>query len=197
MELYYHSFDFVRLKEKNMKTAKADLIQEHKAILHALDILERMSERIENNGEINYSDINNFIEFLKEFADKCHHGKEEDFLFPALEKAGIRKDGGPIGVMLSEHVQGRNYIKQMQNSIAENAFDKQLFIMASGDYIRLLRSHIQKENKVLFPLIDTRLSAFEQNDLFEKFENHEEKVIGKGRHEELHNILEKLAEKYL
>jgi hemerythrin-like domain-containing protein len=34
--------------------------------------------------------------FLKEFADRCHHGKEEDFLFPALEKAGIKKEGGPI-----------------------------------------------------------------------------------------------------
>lgn len=180
-----------------MKTAKEDLIHEHKAIEHALNILEKMSERIENNGDIDYSDINVFLEFLKEFADKCHHGKEEGFLFPTLEKAGIMKEGGPIGVMLSEHTQGRNYIKQMQSSILENQVDKQLFITASRGYIRLLRSHIQKENNVLFPFIDSRLSASEQKDLYDKFENHEEQVIGKGRHEELHTLLEKLAKKYL
>ena len=180
-----------------MKTAREDLIHEHKAIQHALNILESMSERIENNGDTDKADINSFLIFLKEFADKCHHGKEEDFLFPALEKAGIKKEGGPIGVMLIEHTQGRNYIKQMQNSILNNQVDRHHFIQASRDYIRLMRSHIQKENTVLFPLIDIKLSVSEQNDLYEKFENHEENVIGKGRHDELHSILETLAEKYL
>ena len=180
-----------------MKTAKEDLIHEHEAIQHALNILERISDRLENNGDIDYSDINSFMEFLKEFADKCHHGKEEDFLFPALEKAGIKKEGGPIGIMLSEHAQGRNYIQRMQDSTVENPVDKQLFIQASRDYIRLLRSHIQKENNVLFLFIDTKLSASEQKELYDKFENHEEQVIGKGRHEELHSLLDKLAKKYL
>lgn len=180
-----------------MKTAIEDLIHEHKAIQHALNILERMSERIENNGDADNSEINSFLEFLKEFADKCHHGKEEDFLFPALEKAGLKKEGGPIGAMLFDHTQGRNYIKQMQNSILNNQVDRLLFVQASKDYISLMRSHIQKENNVLFPLVDIKLSFSEQNDLFEKFENHEENVIGKGRHEELHNILETLAGKYL
>ena len=180
-----------------MKTAKEDLLHEHLAIEHALNILEEISQRIENTGDIDYLDINNFLEFLKEFADKYHHGKEEDFLFPALEKAGIRKEGGPIGVMLSEHARGRNYIRQMQTSVVENPVDKQLFIQSSRDYIRLLRAHIQKENNVLFPFIDTRLSVSEQKELYGKFENHEEQVIGKGRHEELHSLLEKLAKKYL
>ncbi len=180
-----------------METAIEDLIHEHKAIQHALNILEKISERIENNGDADNSDIKSFLEFLKEFADKCHHGKEEDFLFPALEKAGIKKEGGPIGVMLSEHTQGRNYIKQMQNSILNSKVDKPLFIQASRDYTSLMRSHIQKENTVLFPLVDIKLSVSEQTDLYEKFENHEENVIGKGRHEELHSLLETLAEKYL
>ena len=180
-----------------MKTAIEDLIHEHKAIQHALNILEKMSERIENNGDADKSDIKSFLEFLKEFADKCHHGKEEIFLFPALEKAGIKKEGGPIGAMLFDHTRGRNYIKQMQNSILKNQVDRLLFVKASYDYISLMRSHIQKENTVLFPLIDIKLSVSEQNDLYEKFENHEEKVIGMGRHEQLHNILEDLAIKYL
>ncbi len=75
--------------------------------------------------------------------------------------------------------------------------DKPLFIQASRDYISLMRSHIQKENTVLFPLVDIKLSVSEQKLLYEKFENHEENIIGRGRHEELHNILETLEGKYL
>jgi hemerythrin-like domain-containing protein len=180
-----------------MKTAKEDLIHEHKVIQIALNILERIGERSQKDEIANYGDIKDLLGFLTEFADKCHHGKEEGFLFPALEKAGIRNEGGPIGVMLSEHTQGRNFIKQMQNSIEDEKVDKNQFVGASINYIRLLRAHIQKENSVLFPLIDTSLSASEQKEMYENFENHEEKVIGEGRHEELHVLLEKLAAKYL
>ena len=180
-----------------MKTAKEDLLNEHKAIQVALNILESIGDRSQKGEVPNTKDINDLLGLLKEFADKCHHGKEEGFLFPALEKAGIRNEGGPIGVMLSEHTQGRNYIKQMQHSIEVEKVDINQFIDASTNYIRLLRAHIQKENSVLFPLIEIRLSASEQIELYENFENHEEKVIGEGRHEELHALLEKLATKYI
>lgn len=180
-----------------MKTAREDLLGEHKAIQVALNILERIGERSQKDEVPDYKDINDLLGFLTEFADRCHHGKEEGFLFPALEKAGIKNEGGPIGVMLSEHTQGRNFIKQMQNSVKDEKVDINQFIGASVNYIRLLRAHIQKENSVLFPFIEIRLSASEQLELYENFENHEEKVIGEGRHEELHALLEKLATKYL
>ena len=180
-----------------MKTAKEDLTHEHKAIQHALNILEKMSERIENNFDVDYSDINSFMEFLKEFADKCHHGKEEGFLFPALEKTGVRNQGGPIGVMLSEHTMDRDLIKQMQDNLRKDKVDSQGFIEAAKSYVRLLRSHIQKENAILFPLIEVKMSASEQAELLRNFENYEEEVIGKGRHEKLHILLETLKDKYL
>lgn len=180
-----------------MKTASQDLIQEHKAIQIALDILEIIREKLEKNGEADYKDINSLLEFLKEFADKCHHGKEEGFLFPALEKTGVKNEGGPIGVMLSEHAQGRKLIKQMQDSILADPVSKAGFIEAASAYVRLLRAHIQKENSVLFPMIETRMSASEQKELMNNFEMHEEKVIGEGRHEELHSLLENFEKKYL
>ncbi len=97
-----------------METASQDLIHEHKAILIALDVIEKMYERVQNDKELDYKDIEDIIEFLKVFADKCHHGKEEDFLFPALEEVGIKNQDGPIGVMLAQHRQGRELIKLMQ-----------------------------------------------------------------------------------
>jgi hemerythrin-like domain-containing protein len=162
-----------------------------------LNILEKIQERLGKNGEADYKDIIDLLDFLKEFADKCHHGKEEVFLFPALEKAGVKKEGGPIGVMLQEHTKGRNLIKEMQENILNNPVNKTGFITAASEYVRHMRAHIEKENTVLFPMIDTRMSASEQKELAENFENHEKKVIGEGRHEELHALLDKFRNKYL
>jgi len=180
-----------------METARQDLINEHKAILVALNILEIMYEKLEKEGEADYFEINDLLEFLKEFADKCHHGKEEDFLFPALEKTGVRNQGGPIGVMLSEHTLGRDLIKQMQDNLLKDKVNSQGFIEAAKSYVRLLRAHIQKENTILFPLIEVKMSTSEQAELLRSFENHEEEVIGEGRHEELHIMLETFRDKYL
>lgn len=79
-------------------------------------VLEDMSRRVKTVDQIHSVDITAIIDFLKLFADKCHHGKEEGILFPVLEAAGIQKHDGPIGVMLVEHPAGRGYIKQMQES---------------------------------------------------------------------------------
>ena len=180
-----------------MKTVSQDLTHEHKAIQVALNILEIMYEKLEKESEADYIEINDLLEFLKEFADKCHHGKEEGFLFPALEKTGVRNHGGPIGAMLSEHTLGRDLIKQMQDNLLKNEVDSQGFVEAAKSYVRLLRAHIQKENTILFPLIEVKMSASEQAELLRSFENHEEEVIGEGRHEELNSMLETFRDKYL
>jgi hemerythrin-like domain-containing protein len=180
-----------------MKTASHDLKHEHEAILVALNVIEKIVERFRKNEETDTKDIEDIMEFLKVFADKCHHGKEEGFLFPALEKVGIRNEQGPIGVMLSEHQQGRSLIKQMQESMINQIIDKTAFVHAASSYVNLLRNHIEKENNVLFPMGDARLSAADQMKLLTEFENHEEEVIGKGKHEEFHTMLDKLRKKYL
>ena len=72
-----------------METASQDLVHEHKAIMVALDVIEKMYEKVGNDNLTDYEDIEEIIEFLKVFADKCHHGKEENYLFPALEEAGV------------------------------------------------------------------------------------------------------------
>jgi hemerythrin-like domain-containing protein len=66
-------------------------MHEHKTILIALNVIEKMWQDVQNNNkETDFKDIEGIIGFLKVFPDKCHHGKEEDFLFPALEKVGIK-----------------------------------------------------------------------------------------------------------
>jgi hemerythrin-like domain-containing protein len=180
-----------------MKTPSQDLIHEHKAILIALNVIEQMYKRVQNDKEIDYKDIEKMIEFLKIFADKCHHGKEEDFLFPALVEAGVKDQNGPIGIMLDQHKQGRGFIKQMQESISNKTINKIAFVDAASSYVRLLRNHIEKENTFLFPMCDAKLSATKQQELLNNFESLENNVIGEGKHEELHTLLEEFQKRYL
>ena len=180
-----------------MKTPGQDLIHEHKAILIALNVIEQMYKRVQNDKGIDYKDIEKMIEFLKIFADKCHHGKEEGFLFPALEEAGVKNQNGPIGVMLDQHKLGRGFIKQMEESISNIIINKNAFVDAASSYVTLLRNHIEKEDTFLFPLGDAKLSASKQQELLHNFEDLEKNVIGKGKHEELHALLEEFQKRYL
>ena len=178
-----------------MSKANDDLMNEHEAILTAINVLDRMVPALDQPSAVNIKDIQDFIHFLKEFADKCHHGKEEGFLFPAMVGAGAPEHGGPISVMLAEHAQGRQLIQEMEESIS-NDLDLVMLISAARKYSSLLRNHIQKENRILFPMAEEILTEAQLDELYKGFEEHEEKVIGQGRHEELHAVLKSLQEKY-
>jgi hemerythrin-like domain-containing protein len=174
-----------------MGKATQDLRIEHKAILYVLKILDRMLESGNREPEAMLRYYGELVDFLKIFADKCHHGKEENYLFTTLVEKGITNEGGPVGVMLMEHAEGRRYIAQM--SLSLDSRDIGEFAAAAVQYRDLLRRHISKENDVLFRMADQIIGEEEQAELFEKFEEHEEKVIGHGVHEKLHARIEQWA----
>lgn len=180
-----------------MELASSDLIHEHEAILFALKVMEEISRRVESGKDVPIKDITDLIDFIKLFADKCHHGKEEGFLFPAMEEAGIQKQNGPIGAMLQEHESGREFIKKMQSAVSGTSINKDEFVKSAKGYISLLRAHIEKENTVLFPVGDVKISPARQKELLAQFEKFEDEVIGKGKHEELHKQLHEFNKKYL
>lgn len=177
--------------------ATENLKQEHEGILLMLNIMEQITLR----DELNNGHLAQIIDFIRTFADKCHHGKEEDFLFPKLIEKGIPKENGPVAVMLFEHEAGRKYIKSLAEAFEKyKAGDKSAIVSIKENmtgYINLLRSHISKENNVLFNMADNILSAEEQDVLFDKFEKIESERIGAGKHEEYHKLLDSLKKEYL
>ncbi len=179
-----------------MSPAIDDLMHEHEAIRSALQILEAFERRLAAGQAVAEGDIAAFLGFLKEFADKCHHGKEEGILFPALVAAGLPEPGGPVGVMLDEHAQGRRRIAQMEDSLAPS-IDPVRFSEAARGYRELLQAHIRKENEVLFPMAERLLDAGQLAGLFDRFEAHETQVMGEGRHEQLHALLKDLRARYV
>jgi hemerythrin-like domain-containing protein len=181
--------------------ATEQLIQEHQGIMLMLNIMSKVADKIDKTQQLNIGHTEKILEFLKIFADKCHHGKEEDILFPVLESKGIPRESGPIGVMLYEHKVGRGFIKDMSEAFDKyktgdkNALPKISNSMRS--YINLLTGHIHKENNILFPMGDRVLSDQLQSELLEKFEKLEVEKIGIGKHEEFHAMLKQLKEIYL
>jgi hemerythrin-like domain-containing protein len=174
--------------------ATQQLRDEHEGILTMLAVLERMADGAAR-GTVNWTHAAQVLDFLRTFADRCHHGKEEDLLFPALARMGMPTDGGPIGVMLAEHTQGRAAIRGMADAIEQQYPGD--FAAFARQYIALLREHINKENNILFMLAERMLPLAVHEELTAAFTAVEHERIGDGVHEQYHQLIETLAQQYL
>lgn len=178
-----------------------ELIQEHNAIKLMLAVMNKIVENLRHNKAVELKDIEDIVNFLKTFADKCHHGKEETVLFPELVAVGIPSENGPVGVMLYEHTQGRAYIQAIQDGAhnweKDHDTSAEAIAGAMSSYIALMQNHILKEENILFVMANQRLAQQTQKEISEKFEQIEENVVGHGVHEQFHELLTKLKAKYI
>jgi hemerythrin-like domain-containing protein len=172
------------------------LKDEHRGVERMLAIVEAAGKRLEAGGDVPADLYLSAVDFFRGFTDGCHHAKEEEKLFPAMEKRGVPREGGPIGVMLAEHEQGRAYVRAIAEAAARySKGDKSAvsaLIQNGRGYVELLRQHIAKEDRVLFPMADKVLSGAEQAQLFEAFETIERERTGPGEHERYHHVLDEL-----
>jgi len=179
-----------------MTSATAVLRKEHEAILRMLDATEELALQIDRGERVSSQTLTEVLEFFQLFADRCHHSKEEELLFPLLEQKGIPRGGGPIGVMLFEHNEGRLFIRQME--VSANACARGVhggaahWARAARCYVELLRAHIAKENNILFTMAERMLTDTEQQELAVGFERIEEEKMGTGTHQRLHAQMDRL-----
>ncbi len=181
-----------------MNNATSTLRSEHEAILKMLGATEELARRAESGEQLPAAAVAGLLEFFRIFADQCHHGKEEELLFPLLEEKGLPRQGGPLGVMLQEHDQGRGLIRDMRDAAAAlesgDPGASRRWAAAAQAYVFLLRAHIAKENNVLFVLAERLLSAEEQAGLAGAFDRLELEKMGAGTHERLHSSMKGLLE---
>ncbi len=184
-----------------MQNPIQDLLNEHNGILQMLRILKKITIKLKLQEDVPHEDVEKVLEFLKEFADKCHHSKEEDILFPELERDDIDNDWEPLIVdLLEDHDIGREYTENMYKAFSlfnkeQNAYQE--FIQNAEKYIALLTDHITKENLYLFPEADIKLDESTKASLDEQFETMEKEVIGLGKHELYHGWIDELSKRYL
>jgi hemerythrin-like domain-containing protein len=176
------------------------LTNEHRVIERVLACLDRMAETAFERGTVDAASAHDAIEFLRKFADACHHGKEEARLFPAMERMGLPADAGPTAVMRQEHEIGRMHVRRMDDALARfekgDAGAANRFAFEARGFVELLRDHIAKEDQVLFPMADRMLPPGAHEELLAEFQRFEAKDVGAGVHEELLALADSLCAKF-
>lgn len=163
------------------------LSSEHRVIERVITALELGTDQLEKGQPVRPEFFIQASDFIKGFADGCHHLKEEGVLFKTLADNGMSVQGGPVGVMLAEHEQGRVFTRGMRQAAeAMQAGDSsavQDVVFNARGYAVLLRQHIYKEDTILFPAADKLIPAAEQDQVLAGFEKVEHEETGEGVHE--------------
>ncbi|NJD59132.1 MAG: cation-binding protein [Anaerolineales bacterium] len=151
---------------------------------------------LESGEKVNPQFFSSATEFMRGFADQCHHAKEEGILFSQMKQQGIAMEGCPLGVMLAEHECGRQYTRALTSATqAMQAGDEsgsRRAIMSSRSYIALLRLHIYKEDNILFPMADQVIPPGQNALIMNAFEQVEKIETGEGFYEKYEALAEAL-----
>ena len=146
-------------RDYNQKKDITDaLVSEHRLILRMIALLERNAPRTAEGSYTNWQFYLDGVDFIRNFADRFHHAKEEDVLFEALVKNGMPRENSPIAAMLMEHDQGRAFVKTLETAAREaqdgQSGREQVIADNALAYAALLREHIEKEDDILYPLAE-------------------------------------------
>ena len=150
------------------------LSDEHRILERVLTALEEAVAKMERGQTVRVGFFLDAAEFIRGFADGCHHRKEEGILFPAMMGHGFPMTSGPLAVMLGEHEQARGHARAMREAAeALGRGDRaaaELVTTSARAYATLLRQHIQKEERALFPMAESAITATKHAPLIAELE---------------------------
>lgn len=140
-----------------MKTdVTAVMVEEHRLILRMIALLEKNVELLEAGRFADWNFFLDGVDFIRNYADRFHHAKEEDVLFKALVEGGMPEQNSPVAAMLLAHDQGRAFVRGMEAAAKQALSGKPAPVAEIAEnargYIALLRDHIDKEDNILYPL---------------------------------------------
>ena len=176
--------------------------EDHANINRALGVIRNICLQLMQGGEVPDEDFREIIQFVREYADKHHHGKEEKFLFPVMvKKLGPVGDKLVTNGMLVEHDLGRADVLSLETALNEYKKNPRLelkldILSYAMAYAHLLQLHIEKENSVVYPFAERGLSEEDFKDINEKSQAFEDEQTAKGVQKHYLDILEKLEKKY-
>ena len=173
---------------------------EHRVIEKVLDCLQVIALEARERGVLDGVAAEEALLFLRTFADLCHHGKEEERLFPAMVAKGLPRDVGPLAVMVDEHQRGRKLVRRLGTELPAAARGVgeavERFVSDAMELIAHLHEHIAKEDGVLFPLAERMLDARDQEGLLADFDQFEEEDMGEDVHQRMLDLADGLFERF-
>lgn len=164
-----------------MKTdITATLVTEHRLIKRMLTLLERFAPLTVTGEFTNWQFYLDGVDFIRQYADRFHHAKEEDVLFEALVAGGMPRQNSPVAAMLMEHDQGRAYIRALETAaaraLAGERDQEEAIAENARAYAALLRDHIAKEDEILYPLAERIIPAERRPGIVAGYQRAEEAV---------------------
>jgi len=148
------------------------LMAEHRLIERVLTAMEACAKRVEAGEAVEPAELGRFARFLRGYADALHHGKEEEILFEEMIAAGFPREAGPIAVMLTDHDHGRALVRAMlalSEKAAWDAADRRTVVDSALGFSGMLRGHIHKEDRILYPMAEQHLPAPAMEGVAERF----------------------------
>lgn len=134
------------------------MVDEHQLILRMIALVERNTALLEAGKFRNWQFYLDAVDFIRNYADRFHHAKEEDVLFGELIKNGMPEKNSPIEAMHIEHDQGRAHVRAIeaaaQKALAGEIGQGAIIAEHAKGYAALLRGHIDKEDHILYPLAE-------------------------------------------
>lgn len=165
------------------------LVDEHLLIKRMLALIPAIVEFTEKSAKVDKDLILSCVDFIRTYADKYHHMKEEDILFKYVdEKAEI------IQIMYKDHITGRNHVKLAVEG-AEKGNKSQIKENLLG-YRDLLTQHIKKEDEILYPWIDRQLSTAQVGEMFRRC-NDADASVGDALPKKYEMFIQELEKKFL
>jgi len=153
------------------------LVDEHRLILRMIALLEHNAPLTLEGSYTNWQFYLDGVDFIRNYADRFHHAKEEDVLFAALVKNGMPRENSPVAAMLMEHEQGRAFVRGMETAVKEAMAD---LPGREGDivqnvlaYAALLRDHIAKEDDILYPLAERVIPESMRSEIVREYQRAE------------------------
>jgi hemerythrin-like domain-containing protein len=165
------------------------LINDHKYILRALNVLDQMSEQAAQGAPVDNRDVEDLLRFLELFADRHHQSKEESVLFPAIVGDGHHDEYPKVCQMVFEHNQERSLVEGLQESLQTRKTKD--FVFFANRLVHILRTHIYKEDHILFELANSILTKEQDEALLREFEDFERlwrKTVFDGLVHRLNNL---------
>ena len=171
--------------------ARAPLMIEHRLIERMIGIIKRMLSQIEKEEKVDPVFVDTTVDFIRTYADRTHHGKEEDILFRDLKKRELfEEDKRLMNDLIEEHVQGRKTTKKLidANNRYRNGDKSALAEIAShlSSLADFYPKHIEKEDKAFFPAARRYFSEQEDQAMLDEFWEFDRKMI----HEKYISVVE-------
>lgn len=174
--------------------ARAPLMIEHRLIARMLELIKREAARIRDTNEINPVFIDNAVDFVRVYADRTHHGKQEDILFRDLATKDMNSEEKRImGELVQEHVLGRKTVSDLVDAkkrhFAGDSSALEMVVEKLEFLVSFYPRHIEKEDKVFFPAMMKYLSVEDQEKMLNEFWEFDRNMI----HEKYRHLVEELG----